>query len=282
MNEKLRNCALLMDGKSYESWNHLKTADVENYKKAQQYPELLDKLIKKKIKKGAVKHLGENKPEGITVNPIGIAYPESENPRLVTGLKINKVCRNLSASLDHLGKILPNLYDANWQWKQDIKSCYDQISLSNNSQLLCGFKHKNQYYVFSRLPFGWAPAPYCVQFLFGQVKRYLRAKGFDISQYIDDFHNAESTEERATQAYKLFKSSMSRLGVLLGADKDSGVTQSLSFLGLDIDLKEKSVSGHRKLLKMRNEGWFLERQTWSRNCLERLCGKLSINFRRLK
>ena len=170
-------------GFNYDSWNQLKQAKLDNHDGMKRYPEVTKKILKSRVEnKTLIKF--EKKPKNLVINPANIINPNSEKPIFVIDLKINKMTKKLGAKLDTLQKVLPLLCDAKCFFKEDVSGCYDQVRITDESRMACGFEFDGEYYASTCLVFGWSPAPFAIMALLGQLTRVCRNRGMELAHYI--------------------------------------------------------------------------------------------------
>ena len=94
---------------------------------------------------------------------------------------------------------------------------------------------KGQYFLDLALPFrSRTSALACVRTT-RAVAWLLRRQGFFALCYLDDFVGVESSREKAEEEYACFLTTTTELGLELAAEKCIPPTQSLIWLGFQID-----------------------------------------------
>lgn len=71
--------------------------------------------------------------------------------------------------------------------KMDLAETYYYFSLSTSSQRLTTFRLENEYFCFTRLPFGVRPGPFVMQQLATALTRHLHALGTWACSHLDNF-----------------------------------------------------------------------------------------------
>ena len=100
------------------------------------------------------------------VNPLTVSINHNGKSRLILDLRfINDFISKDYIKFDSWDVFWHYLSSDGWGFKFDLKYGYHHIKLHPNSQIFCGFAweesgHTN-YFVFTALPFGLAPAAYC-------------------------------------------------------------------------------------------------------------------------
>ena len=120
--------------------------------------------------------------------------------------------------------------------KADIKEAYRMPPIHPEDQPLLGVSWQNLIYIDKALPFGLRSAPKIFSAVADAIQWILLKKGIVNSlHYLDDFilvaKRKEDVQHQMSQLVALF----SELGVPLEQSKLEGPSQSLTFLGIEID-----------------------------------------------
>ena len=172
-----------------------------------------------------------------------------------------------------------------WCAKVDLSSAYRSVCIHPDNYSMTGLKwtfgtDKHPTYLFdSRLPFGSNFGPSVFHRLSQAVKRCMIRRGFKGTvAYIDDFFLAAETKEQCqTMLLELIRLLRS-LGFYISWKKVVGPTQCITFLGVDINTVDCTLSlGDDKRQKLQQKlEFFQKKQRASKKQLQSLCGSLSF------
>ncbi|XP_069109611.1 uncharacterized protein, partial [Argopecten irradians] len=165
--------------------------------------------------------------------------------------------------------------------KIDLKAAYRSVNISQHSQSVTGLKWKLdgsiQYLYDSKIPFGSRLGPGIFNRLTQAVRRMAERRGFSIVAYIDDFFLCEKTHERCQEAMNFLVNLLRELGFQISWSKMAGPSQTLTFLGVELDSVHMEMRlPQEKLVALRAElDQFARRKRVSKRQLQSLAGKLS-------
>ena len=105
----------------------------------------------------------------------------------------------------------------------------------------------------------------------------MERRGYQVVAFLDDFLIVHDTMNRCTQGLFELIALLRRLGFAIACEKTEGPTQRLTYLGLQIDSVEYSLSLPQDKVSSLNEllHSFLHRSRASCRQLHQLAGKLS-------
>jgi ribonuclease HI len=121
----------------------------------------------------------------------------------------------------------------------DLKSGYHHLDMHEDAWPYLGFQWEGQYYCFTQLPFGLAPACWAFTKLTRSVMTVFRQRGIRCTGYIDDsmWFNKHPAALAITQADVLVN--FHRLGFVVNMPKSRlEILQQAPYLGMDIDLRQ--------------------------------------------
>jgi Reverse transcriptase (RNA-dependent DNA polymerase) len=122
------------------------------------------------------------------VLPIGVAINDAGKRRLILDARyLNLWTPSPEMSYETLTDFRYGLKPGDLMFSVDHKSGYHHVPLTEESREYVGFHLDGQYYMFTVLPFGIAPACYIYNTLSSVLAGYLRAHGVHLIFYIDDF-----------------------------------------------------------------------------------------------
>lgn len=126
--------------------------------------------------------------------------------------------------------------------KVDLKAAYRSVAISPKCYKFSGLKWKFEgdshvtYMVDKKLMFGSKLAPGIFHRLSQAVKRMLKKRGIEACVvYLDDFLIIAPTEEACIRAMNILITLLRKLGFSISWSKVAGPSQSITFLGVNID-----------------------------------------------
>ena len=180
---------------------------------------------------------------------------------------------------DALNLMTPNCYMA----KVDLKSAYRSVALHPSQYPFMGLKwtfagaKKPSFLIEKFLCFGGRNSPSIFHRLTQAVRRFMANKGYCVVVLLDDFLVITNSKQECRDAYHVLISLLRELGFAIAWNKVVDPTQSLVFLGAQLDsrdmsisLPEEKIADFETLLQQ-----FQGRTRASRRQLQKLAGKLS-------
>lgn len=230
--------------------------NAKNLRSTDLNPELIQSKINKEIELGRVAGPFVHRPlPKLIVSPIGLVPKKTPGEyRLIhhlsypPGESINdyidpNLCTVQYTSFDEAVKLIQNLGQNCKLFKADIRSAYRLIPIKPSDFELLGFCFNNNFYFDKALPFGASIS--CITFerfsRFLEFSALRKFKTGGLIHYLDDFLGADITFESCSEAFQIFKTTMSELGVPLAEEKTEGPTEVLTFLGLELDSNNMTV-----------------------------------------
>lgn len=171
-----------------------------------------------------------------------------------------------------------------WCAKVDLKSAYRSVPIHCNDYRVTGLKwhfsgeNKPPFLFDARLPFGATKAPSHFHCLSQAVRGCLQRRGFKgVVVYIDDFLVVARTYQECNEALHTLIYLVRRLGFQISWHKVVGPTQKLTFLGIDIDTTNCTLSLNKeKLCKIQQSlHEFSNKKRASKRQLQQLAGLLN-------
>ena len=264
--------AWVKNHKSAVSPNNKNLADKEikaqieqgNYILASRQPAIISPLGAIPKSDGSVRLIHDGSlPEGLAMND----YTDHHSVRYQT---IQDACR--------LAK--PGYFCA----KLDLKSAYRSVPIHPDDYKATGlawqFEGDNSETILfdARLPFGSACGPSHFSRLSDAIKRMMQRKGHrGVINYIDDFLLVSATYAECDKALQTLISLVRKLGLHVSWTKVVCPTQHVTFLGVDIDTTECTLSlGQDKLNKLHDKlRAFAGRRRATKVQLQSLAGSLN-------
>lgn len=168
--------------------------------------------------------------------------------------------------------------------KIDLQSAYRSVPIHCEDYTATGLQWKFEnmdepcFLFDSRLPFGSNKGPSHFHRLSQAIRRCMVRRGFKgVVAYIDDFFIAAPTYEECDYWMSILIKLIRKLGFLISWKKVVGPTQKLTFLGVEIDTTQCTLSlDSSKLEKLHSELLrFKKRKRASKQQLQSLAGRLN-------
>lgn len=234
---------------------------------ASQYPDIVDKKIKKEVSLGRIVGPFSNLPfKNLQVSPIGVVpKKEAGQYRLIHHLSYPQNCSindfipdeskrvsyaTIDNAIDLIVALGPNCKLA----KTDIDSAYRNVPIHPNDHELLGISWAGQYYFDRCLPMGCASS--CAIFEdFSIALQWIAQNKFNIKHMVhilDDFlFLGPAQSEICEQSLSLFLKLCHTLGVPIKEEKTEHACTCLTFLGIELDtiLREARLPSE-KILKI--------------------------------
>lgn len=265
----------------------LRTAEGDNHRSAIQHNDAVEKELLKQIAAGNYV-LASEKPT--IVSPLAAIEKDDGDIRLIhDGSRPMGCAMNDYASVQH--EHFQTIEDAcslakpgYWMAKLDLKSAYRSVPVHRDDYRVTGLKwrfkgERAPTYLFdTRLPFGASKAPSHFHRLSQAIGRCLRRRGIKgVVVYIDDFLLIAPTREECNNALHCLINLVRRFGFHISWNKVVGPTQRITFLGIEIDTRDCTLSlGEQKLAKVHQQlDEFSKKRRASKQQLQRLAGLLN-------
>jgi hypothetical protein len=121
------------------------------------------------------------------VNPLSVAENSLGKKRLILDLSILNTFVKKDKIKFEDWKIVMQYFEADcFMFKFDLKSGYHHIDICIAQQSFLGFSWKDEFYVFTVLPFGLCSAPYIFTKCLRPMVKFWRQSGVSIVLYLDD------------------------------------------------------------------------------------------------
>jgi hypothetical protein len=171
-----------------------------------------------------------------------------------------------------------------WCAKVDLKAAYRSVCIHPDDYNVTGLKwtfesQTEPTYLFdSRLPFGSKVGPSVFHRLSQAIRRCMARRGMQaVVSYLDDFFLAAETKAECQRMLQALIRLLRELGFNISWHKVVGPTQRITFLGVDIDTSDRTLSlGDNKVQQLQQKlQSFANRKRASKRQLQSLCGSLN-------
>ena len=232
---------------------------------AAEQPEVVSIYLEKELRASRILRVGsedEARSLGIHCSPFGV-IPKKNKPnkwRLIVNLSaleshsvndgISKELASLSyVSVDDVAARVRQLGRGTVMAKMDIKQAYRNVPIHPADRYLLGMAWKGKVYIDTALPYGLRSAPLIFTALADALQWIMEQKGaVHIFHYIDDFITLGAPDSpECSQSALIMHEACEEMGLPTEPDKDEGPATTISFLALEIRLRQD------KLVRMRAE-----------------------------
>jgi len=208
------------------------------------------------LKNGCVSLLS-SKPT--VCNPLSVSKQANGKMRLILDLRyVNDFLMKESFKLEDYKIAEQYLLDANFLVSFDLKKGYHHIEINSKFRQFLGFSwkfsNKEYFFSFNVLPFGLSTAPFIFTKLLRPLVRKWRSEGIKIVLYLDDGLVCFDNKTDAFENTLKIQSDLHQAGFQVNIAKSClAPTQSLSWLGFQIDLQKREISvPYEKLLRTKS------------------------------
>ena len=179
-------------------------------------------------------------------------------------------------SIDDFARILQIKGRGAFMFKRDLSRAYRQIPIDPFDYSLLGIQWRNLFYFDTVLPFGLRSTAFICQRVTSALSFMQVTDGFESINYIDDFGGAESSFERAQQAFYNLERIFQQAGVAESKEKAVTPTQRMSFLGIDFDTRSMTMFvSDTRLQELKDLSFlFLHAKKVTKKQLQSIIGKL--------
>lgn len=178
----------------------------------------------------------------LIVNPVGAANKKDRGVILKEKRFYLDCSRQVNFRLPHYEMRLPGYDDAlrrlfpnAWLAKVDLSAAFLHVRIDPRYRRLLGFKWRNSFYRFTHMIFGLSTAPAVWQYAMDRVCDYLRSLGLNIIVYLDDFLLIADSAAQCESQLNIMYAELASLGLNVNHKKTLGPSQSIHYLGLEID-----------------------------------------------
>ena len=226
----------LLDGVQITLTREPQKRRLRNTPTVRRFADMVQQRLQEYAAKGAVEEL-PSQPD--LVQPLHVIVRSDRKPRLVLDLSrnLNEFISEewVSVRYEDLRRAVQCSEPGVWYGKHDVSDCYLSFPVHPNSRHYLAFGLAGRWYRFVRLPFGLSSAPRTCTKLLDVVSHALRAAGVRHVRCLDDFlYLAKSREELAANM-ALAGAIIAEFGLVVNAAKTVHATQSIEFLGVQLD-----------------------------------------------
>ena len=248
----LKGIAKGFDIVSLENDSKVEPVMCSNYKSATSPPlrDAVDCQIKKEIELGRYVRCSD-KPT--VISALGAIPKDSGKVRLIhdcsrpSGKAENDYSLPPKFSFDTVDgavKSMVNGYE--WLAKLDISEAYRAVPISDASCKLTGLQWcldgVETFLMDVRLPFGSREGPSIFHRLSQSIVRMAARRGYRIRAYLDDFLIIADSKEECEAAFQFLKNLITSLGFAINESKSVAPCQMLTYLGIEINSIERTLS----------------------------------------
>ena len=180
----------------------------------------------------------------LRIQPLHVIIKEGKKPRLVIDLSRN-LNDHLRYDYFHYSSVddaVEASHPGCWYGKLDLSNCFLSFPLHPLVRQYFCFRFDGRVYQFTHMPFGLNTAPRVCTQLLSVVNFALARAGIRDIRYLDDFFLIGPSEADMRRDLTLAQSIIRQFGLVVNPDKTEGPAQRLSFLGIQLDSVDQTVS----------------------------------------
>ena len=194
------------------------------------------------------------------ISSIGAIVKKSGGIRLIhdcsrpLGYSVNSYSSKQSFKYETVDNAVAKLPLNGWMSKVDLSSAYRSVPIHPSCFPYTGLHWTFEgasdatYFFDSRLPFGGSECPEKFQRLSNAVTRMMTRRGYTVISYLDDFLTIAPDQQQCELAHKELLRLLQSLGFKINWAKVAKPSQSMTFLGIQIDSIAQTLSlPHDKL-----------------------------------
>ncbi|GAQ81226.1 reverse transcriptase [Klebsormidium nitens] len=179
------------------------------------------------------------------VSPLGVVPKAEDKLRLILDLRFLNQFLQITKFKDESIRMISELcLPKDLLFTIDLKAGYHHIDIFEPHWKYLGFQWRGQYYVFTQLPFGLAPACYVFTMVMRQLTKSWRARGYCLVHYIDDFFFACRSSAEFARVQACVLADLAAAGFVVSKEKcQLKSSHVVKFLGFVVD----TLFGHFRL-----------------------------------
>lgn len=193
----------------------------------------LDAELSELVQKGVVSEVSDMP---LCVSALKVVPKKNGKHRLICDLRyVNAHCDVPHFSSENVSVLAEVMRDNDCAVTIDLKDGFYHFSVHPSFRKYLGFTYRGHWYVWNRLPFGWANSPYCFHKCIRAVIEYLRREHhMSIMAYVDDFLLA-APKSQIAQHLDTCMDTFRALGLQINIQKSSlEPSEQVTYLGFDI------------------------------------------------
>ncbi|GAQ78090.1 reverse transcriptase [Klebsormidium nitens] len=171
------------------------------------------------------------------VSPLGVVPKAEDKLRLILDLRfLNKFLQVPKFKYESIRLVSELCLPKDFLFTVDLKAGYHHIDICESHWKYLGFQWQGQYFVFTQLPFGLAPACYVFTKVMRQLTKSWRARGYKLIHYIDDFFFTCRDVAEFTRVQASVLADLAAAGLVVSLEKcQLSRSHVVKFLGFVVD-----------------------------------------------
>ncbi|GAQ87463.1 reverse transcriptase [Klebsormidium nitens] len=171
------------------------------------------------------------------VSPLGVVPKAEDKLRLILDLRfLNGFLQVPKFKYESLRLISELCLPQDFLFTIDLKAGYHHIDIYEPHWKYLGFEWQGQYFVFTQLPFGLAPACHVFTMVMRQLTKSWRARGFKLVHYIDDFFFTCRSAAEFSRVQASVLADLAAAGLVVSLEKcQLSRSHVVKFLGFVVD-----------------------------------------------
>ena len=179
------------------------------------------------------------------VLPLGVVVrPGSGKRRLILDARyVNEHVVTPSFKYETLSGLQNVLQPQDYVFTFDLKSGYHHVDMDERYWTYLGFQWENQFYVFTQLPFGLAPACWAFTKVTRELLTLWRSEGMRNTGYLDDSAHMSQDLATAQAMQRSVFNDFERAGFIVNKEKSVAVpSRQFKYLGAVVDTTAGTIT----------------------------------------
>ncbi|VDI19346.1 Hypothetical predicted protein [Mytilus galloprovincialis] len=212
----------------------------ENNKSAYNNAEFVSEAITDLLRNNCIVQV-KSRPH--VVNPLTVSVQSSGKKRLILDLRlVNEHVWKSKIKFEDWRVALQYFDRNNYTFKFDLRSGYHHLDIEQSCHTYLGFSWKQNFYVFTVLPFGLSSSPYIFTKCLRPLVKHWRKCGIRIVLYLDDGWGTNSTFDSCNADSNFVLKSLTEAGFVINTEKSVWKPcQELIWLGIIWNSKEHYI-----------------------------------------
>ncbi|VDI40303.1 Hypothetical predicted protein [Mytilus galloprovincialis] len=212
----------------------------ENNKSAYNNAEFVSEAITDLLRNNCIVQV-KSRPH--VVNPLTVSVQSSGKKRLILDLRlVNEHVWKSKIKFEDWRVALQYFDRNNYTFKFDLRSGYHHLDIEQSCHTYLGFSWKQNFYVFTVLPFGLSSSPYIFTKCLRLLVKHWRKCGIRIVLYLDGGWGTNSTFDSCNADSNFVLKSLTEVGFVINTEKSVWKPcQELIWLGIIWNSKTHTI-----------------------------------------
>ena len=246
-----------------------KTEEQLNYEGTRKYKKQFEEKMDQYLENGRIRYATEEEEQFVVLNPLNCLEVKEGKFEIICHALLNSLYKKMKIDLVDVTREGEAISKIEKFQIEDLKSCYNQFSLSPNSIPWFGCRYKGRVLVWQVAFYGVAAAPALINKMnnIAVTAEALRT-GVYGSMYLDDMLS-ELVSEISDQEHPI-KKHMKEMGYIF-SEKKSQIGTNVVFCGVELDAEKKTM-------RISEKTFFKLKEQVENNLLTKIDGTKTMSF----